>query len=153
MKYILLCAFSALLFTHTAQADHHGSAGLKHVESPYSVSETADKLVKVLTSKGITMFARVNHAKGAANIGQSLPPTVLLIFGNPKLGTPLMNSNREIGLDLPLKALIWETAEGKTKITYNDPAYLKMRHKIMDQDGVFQKMTGALQKLIGKAVE
>jgi len=149
MKRIVLALFCALMFTAPAAA---GGTGIIMVESNYSVPETLDRLTKILTSKGITIFARVDHAAGAKKVGKELAPTQLLIFGNPKLGTPLMLSNRNIGLDLPLKALAWQDSDGKVRVSYNDPAYLKSRHGISDRDPVFMKMTGVLKKLIGKAV-
>jgi uncharacterized protein (DUF302 family) len=137
------------MFTAPAAA---GGTGVITVESSYSVAETLDRLTKILTSKGITIFARVDHAAGAKKVGKELAPTQLLIFGNPKLGTPLMLSERKIGLDLPLKALAWQDDNGKVWVSYNDPAYLKTRYGISDRDPVFMKITGALKKLIGKAV-
>jgi len=148
MKRIILGLFCASLFIVPAAA----GTGLVTVESSHSVQVTLDRLTKILTSKGITVFARVDHAAGAKKIGKELAPTQLLIFGNPKLGTPLMQSNRTIGIDLPLKALAWRDAGGKVWVSYNDPAYLKVRHNISDRDPVFKKITGALNKLVGKAV-
>jgi len=141
MRQIILGLFCAILFTLPAVA---GGTGIIIVESSYSVPETLDRLTKI--------FARVDHAAGAKKVGKELAPTQLLIFGNPKLGTPLMLSNRNIGLDLPLKALAWQDSDGKVRVSYNDPAYLKTRHGISDRDPVFMKMTGVLKKLIGKAV-
>ncbi len=148
MKRIVLAVFFASLFTLPAAAE----AGIVTVQSSYSVQTTLDRLTKIMTSKGLTIFARVDHAAGAKKVGMEMAPTQLLIFGNPKLGTPLMKSNRQIGLDLPLKALAWRDDDGKVWVSYNDPAYLKQRHGITDRDPVFKKMTGALKKLIGKAV-
>ncbi len=149
MKRIVLALFCAIMFTAPAAA---GGTGIVSVASNYSVPETLDRLTKILTSKGITIFARVDHAAGAKKVGKELAPTQLLIFGNPKLGTPLMLSERKIGLDLPLKALAWQDDNGKVWVSYNDPSYLKTRYGISDRDPVFMKITGALKKLIGKAV-
>ena len=149
MKRIVLALFCAIMFTAPAVA---GGTGVITVESSYSVSETLDRLTKIMTSKGLTIFARVDHAAGAKKVDTEMAPTQLLIFGNPKLGTPLMLSERKIGLDLPLKALAWQDDNGKVWVSYNDPAYLKNRYGISDRDPVFMKITGALKKLIGKAV-
>jgi len=149
MKRIILALFCSILFSAPAAA---GGTGLITVESSYSVQETLDRLTKIMTSKGITIFARVDHAAGAKKVDKEMAPTQLLIFGNPKLGTPLMLSDRKIGLDLPLKALAWQDDKGKVWVSYNDPAYLKTRYGISDRDPVFMKITGALKKLIGKAV-
>ena len=121
-------------------------AGLVVKQSAYPVAETVDRLEKALIRKGITVFARIDHAPGTQQIGAELLPTELLVFGNPKLGTPLMQSAREIGLDLPLKALVWEDEEGNVWLAYNDPLYLAERHGVADRDQVFGNMGGALEK-------
>ncbi len=149
----------ALIVSIAAAAALHGGAaawaddGIIVVPSSNSVSKTADKLASVLTSKGITVFARVDHAAGAKKVGMTLRPTQLIIFGNPKLGTPLMESNQKIGLDLPMKALIYQAADNKTYISYNSPAYLAKRHGIQDRAKVFAKMTGALKKFTAAAAK
>lgn len=121
--------------------------------SAHSVPVTLDRLEKILKSKGITVFTRVDHAAGAKKVGAKLPPTQLLIFGNPKLGTPLMQSNRAIGLDLPMKALAWQDAAGKVYLTYTLPSALQARHNISGRDQVFKKMTGALNALTTAATK
>ena len=120
--------------------------------SAHSVGVTLDRLAAILTSKGITVFTRVDHGAGAKKVGAELKPTQLLVFGNPKLGSPLMQSNRAIGLDLPMKALAWQGDDGKTYLSYTAPSALKARHGIADRDGVFKKMTGALDKFTTAAV-
>jgi uncharacterized protein (DUF302 family) len=95
--------------------------GLIVVPSSYGPKETMDRLVTEVTAKGLTIFARIDHAAGAAQAGLPLRPTELLIFDNAKAGTPLMQSNQEVGIDLPLKMLVWEDAAGKTWLSYNDP--------------------------------
>ena len=122
------------------------------IESKYSVKESLDRLSAVLTTKGIRVAARVNHAAGAKAAGLTLPPTELLIFGNPKLGTPLMQTNRMIGLDLPMKVLAWQDATGKVHLSYTAPAVLKTRYAITDKDGIFDAMTKALSGLTAAAV-
>ena len=121
-------------------------------QSKHNVTETLDRLAKIMQSKGITIFARVNHTAGAKKVGLKMLPTELLIFGNPKMGTPLMLSNRAIGIDLPLKALAWRDKDGKVWLGYTKPSVLKSRHGIADRDPVFKKMTGALDKLTTAAV-
>ncbi len=130
------------LFAAVAPASAEGITITK--PSAHSVTATLDRLQKVLESKGITIFTRIDHAAGAKKVGQDLPPTQLLVFGNPKLGTPLMQSNRAIGLDLPMKALAWQDADGKVFLTYTAPSALKDRHKIGSRDKVFGTMTKAL---------
>ncbi|MGI9408051.1 MAG: DUF302 domain-containing protein [Hyphomicrobiaceae bacterium] len=119
--------------------------------SKFSASETLDRLTDALESKSITIFVRVDHTIGAKKAGMDLPPTELLIFGNPKLGTPLMTANRSIAIDLPMKALAWTDADGKTWLSYTDPAVLKARWSIADRDEIFAKMAGALDKLTNGA--
>ncbi|MEM9027353.1 MAG: DUF302 domain-containing protein [Pseudomonadota bacterium] len=146
---IVVTLFAFLVTTLAASAE--GITVTK--PSAHSVAVTLDRLTKILESKGITVFARVDHAAGAKKAGAKLPPTQLLIFGNPKLGTPLMQSNRAIGLDLPMKALAWEDKDGKVFLTYTAPAALKSRHAITDRDKVFQTMTGALNGLTTAATK
>ena len=101
--------------------------------------------------KGFTVFARIDHAAGAKKVGQELRPTQLLIFGNPKVGTALLQGNQSVGLDLPIRVVAWEGADGAVWVAYNDPAYLTTRHQISDRDKVVGKMTGALQKFTDAA--
>lgn len=102
--------------------------GLVRLESPHSAKVTMDRLESLLKQKGMTIFARINHAAGAAKVGQSLRPTEVLIFGNPKGGTPFMICEQTVGIDLPLKSLVWQDAQGKVWLGYNDPEYLARRH-------------------------
>jgi uncharacterized protein (DUF302 family) len=102
--------------------------GLITVASPVSVRETVERLVAFATSHGLTVFARIDHADGAAKVGLPLRPTELVIFGNPKGGTPLMQDRQAAGIDLPIKALAWEDADGKVWLTYNDAAWIAQRH-------------------------
>jgi uncharacterized protein (DUF302 family) len=96
--------------------------------SNHSVDETVEKLKEILQSKGVTLFAMVDHSGEAANVGMKMRPTKLLIFGSPKAGTPLMLAAPTSAIDLPLKILVWEEAEGKVWVSYNSPAYLQQRH-------------------------
>ena len=121
--------------------------------SAHSVSATLDKLEAVLKKNGIRVFARVDHAAGAERVDLELPATQLLIFGNPKLGTPLMQASRSVAIDLPMKALAYADADGDVHLAYNDPAYFAARHGISGQDAVIQKMTGALDKLTDAATQ
>ena len=102
--------------------------GVIVVQSSHGPAETVDRLVAEIKAKGLTVFARIDHAAGANEVGLPLRPTELVIFGNAKGGTPLMQSNQEAGLDLPLKALVWQDATNVTWISYNDPAWLAKRH-------------------------
>ena len=102
--------------------------GLITIQSSYGPEDTMNRFEAELRAKGMTVFARVDHAAGAAAVGLSLRPTELLIFGNAKAGTPLMQSMQTIGIDLPLKALVWQDASGGTWLSYNDPSWLAKRH-------------------------
>ena len=125
--------------------------GLIKKPSKNSVSATIEKMKTVLEAKGIKVMAEVDHQANASSVDMKLGETKLLIFGNPKLGTPLMLSSVTAGIDLPMKLLVWEDSEGKVWLAYNDPAYIAKRHGITDQPEVIKKMTGALDKLTSKA--
>lgn len=118
--------------------------GLVTVKSPHSVAMTLDKLSMVLESKGMKIFARIDHAQGAASADLELRPTEVLMFGNPKVGTPLMVCAQSVAIDLPQKMLAWEDADGQVHLGYNDPMHLKARHGIEGCDGVLEKIAGAL---------
>ena len=102
--------------------------GLTTIESAHGPKETMDRLEAEVKAKGLTVFARIDHAAGAAEVGLPLRPTAVLIFGNAKGGTPLMQPAQTVGIDLPLKALVWQDAAGKTLLSYNDPGWIAKRH-------------------------
>jgi uncharacterized protein (DUF302 family) len=104
--------------------------GMTICASDRGPKETGDRLASEITARGMTVFARVDHAAGAAAVGMELRPTEVLVFGAARGGTPLMQQAQTLGIDLPLKALVWEDAAGKTWIGYNDPAWLAARHGI-----------------------
>jgi len=116
-------------------------------KSNYGVVETLDRFEEQVRAKGMTIFARVDHADGAAKVGLQLDANQVLIFGNPAAGTPLMHSAATAGIDLPLKALAWQDAEGQTWLAYNDPRYITERHSINDQAIVVEVMSRALAAL------
>ncbi len=147
----VICAIAILgaMTINSARAD----SGLVTKASPYSVAETIDRLQKVLESKGLTIFARIDHAAGAGKAGLELQPEQVLIFGNPKLGTPLMATSPTVGIDLPQKALSYQDKDGKVWLVYNNPAMLVERHKISGKDEVITKITGALDNLTNAALK
>jgi uncharacterized protein (DUF302 family) len=102
--------------------------GLTTLRSSYGPKDTMNRLEAEVRAKGMTVFARIDHATGAIAVGLSLRPTEVLIFGNAKAGTPLMQSVQTIGIDLPLKALVWQDGSGDTWLSYNDPVWLAQRH-------------------------
>lgn len=122
-------------------------------KSTHDVPTTVDRLEQIVTEKGVTVMARVDHAKNAESAGMELRPTQLLIFGNPKLGTTLMQANQQIGLDLPMKVLVWEDAEGQVWIAYVDPEELAERHGIDDDHEVVKKLAKALDAFTGAAAQ
>ena len=102
--------------------------GITDLASKHSVAETAEQLEALLKSKGMKIFARIDQAAEAEAVGLKMRPMVLLFFGNPKTGTPLMIQHPSLAMDLPLKALVWESADGKVWLSYNSPEFLKQRH-------------------------
>ena len=124
--------------------------GIVDKPSRHSVDETVEKLKGILQSKGVTLFATVDHSGEAAKVGMQMPPTKLLIFGSPKAGTPLMLATPSIAIDLPLKILIWEDAQGKVWVSYNSPSYLQHRHRIPPE---LMQNIAVIEALASKAAE
>jgi uncharacterized protein (DUF302 family) len=124
--------------------------GLIHVSSPYSVAETVQRLESILRAKNLLIFARIDHSGEAAKVGLAMRPTQLIIFGSPKAGTPMMIASPTLAIDLPLKALVWEDAEEKVWLSYNDPIYLQRRHNISDE---LLKNISGIGMLVDKSVE
>jgi len=113
---------------------------------------TMERVMAAVTARGISVIARIDHAAAAAKVGLSLRPTELLIFGNPKAGTPLMQAVQTVGIDLPLKILVWQDEAGKTWLAYNDPAWLARRHGAnAGQDAILGAMTRALEAIVEEA--
>ena len=121
---LTLAALALALCASWAQA----ADGLIEIKSPHSARDTMNKLEEIVKQRGLNVFARIDHSAGAAKIGKTLRPTELLIFGNPQGGTPLMECAQTAGIDLPLKALVWEDAANQVWLGYNDPAFLAQRH-------------------------
>jgi uncharacterized protein (DUF302 family) len=122
--------------------------GLTTIPSSHGPKDTMNRLEAEAKARGMTIFARIDHTAGATAVGLSLTPTEVLIFGNAKGGTPLMQSVQTIGIDLPLKALVWQDAAGDTWVSYNDPAWLAKRHGVSRaNDAVVGNMTAALQAM------
>lgn len=127
--------------------------GLRTVSSNHNVQITADRLEGILKEKGMNVFARVNHAAGAEKIGESLRPTELIIFGNPQTGTPLMQSQQTVAIDLPQKMLVWEDVQKNVWLSYNAPDYLVNRHGINGCDELINKISTALDNIARQATE
>ena len=126
--------------------------GLVKVPSPYDVAETSDRLAEIIESKGLTLFTRIDHSANAQKAGLELQPTQLLIFGNPKVGTPLMNCSATTAIDLPQKFLVMQDDE-QTQIVYNSPEYLQQRHNITGCDEELTKVSGALSGIAEAATK
>ena len=146
----LLYALSAtifLCFIHQSSA-----AEMVTKKSPHSVSVTIDNLAAAVENAGARVFVRIDHAAGASSVGMELRPTQLLIFGNPKLGTPALQVSQTSGLDLPLRVVAYEDANGQVFLAYHSPSQLSQDHGIPSDAEVLKKMAGALDKLTNKAI-
>lgn len=139
---LALCACASLV----SAAD-----GLIVLESPHGPRETMDRFEDIVKQRDLNVFARIDHAAGAERIGKTLRPTELLIFGNPQGGTPFMECAQSVGIDLPLKALVWEDADGRVWLGYNDPVHLADRHGVPDC-AVAGNLQKALANLAAAAV-
>ncbi len=126
--------------------------GLITLKSNHTVKETVKQLKHALNTKGMTIFDTINHKKGAKGVGKKLRPTTVVIFGNPKIGTPLMHCSQTMAIDLPQKALIWKDVDGTVWYSYNDPHYLAQRHNIKGCEKVLNKVTNALANFANAAV-
>jgi uncharacterized protein (DUF302 family) len=120
---------------------------LVSLPSPHGVGTTVERLKALLIEKGIHVFAHIDHAAGAEQVGLPLRPTQVLIFGNPKAGTPLMQAQQTVGLDLPLRVLVWEDAAGKVWLTYRRPTAVAQLHHVAGQDNAVQSLENGLAAL------
>jgi uncharacterized protein (DUF302 family) len=148
MKVLHIALTLALLATPTLV---WAADGLVAVKSPYNAKDTMNRLEEIVKQRGLNVFARIDHAAGAAKVGKSLRPTELLIFGNPQGGTPFMECAQSVGIDLPLKALVWEDASSQVWLGYNDPAFLAQRHGVA-QCPVVENLRKALAGIAEAAV-
>jgi len=149
MKKITLTILAFLFMTTPSIA----TDGIIDIKSMFGVKETADRLEGILATKGMTIFTRINHSEAAKNVGIELRETELIIFGNPKVGSPLMQCQQSVAIDLPQKALIWKDAQGTVWISYNDPRYLQNRHNIPGCNEIITKISGALAGITKAASE
>ena len=138
-KAILAALLIVFIAIPVAAAD-----GVINVPSAFNVAETADRMESILNEKGMTIFKRIKHSEGAGKVDIELRGTELIIFGNPKVGSPLMKCQQTVAIDLPQKALIWEDDKTKVWISYNDPRYLEKRHNISGCEEVITKIEKAL---------
>lgn len=145
MRWLLALMCVAPLITQAAD-------GLVQLESRHDPAATADRFVEMAEAAGLTIFARVDHADGAAGVDMDLRPTEVIIFGNPRGGTPFMQCAQSVGIDLPLKALVWQDADGRTWLGYNDPHYIAERHGVADCAAA-EGIADALDRLATRTVQ
>lgn len=147
MKTLTLTVLCILFMAISSQA----ADGVVDVQSSFTVKVTADRMESLLKEKGMTVFNRIDHAQGARQVGIELRDTELIIFGNPKVGSPLMKCMQSVAMDLPQKVLIWKDAQSKVWISYNDPRYVEKRHHIMGCEAVISTIEKALAGIAGAA--
>ncbi len=152
-SFIKSMCLSLALMAPISMSTSTYAAELIKKSSPHSVKQTIDNLEAAVKKAGATVFARVNHAEGAKKAGLALRPTEMLMFGNPKLGTPAMNLAQSAGLDLPLRVVAFEDKDGNVHIAYHSPSTLSKNHDIPSDAKVLAKMTGALNKLTNAAIK
>ena len=121
--------------------------GLISIPSSFGPKETMDRLEVEIRAQRMTVFARIDHAAGAAEVGLTLAPTELIIFGNARGGTPLIQAVQTVGIDLPLKVLVWQDATNKTWLSYNEPGWIAQRHSVANAEQVVSKMAAALSAI------
>ena len=146
MSKLITLVLSLILSSMTNAHD-----GMISIKSNHSVKETSTKLINTLKDKGMTVFDVIDHQKGAEKAEVSLRPTTLVIFGNPKVGTPLMQCDQHVAIDLPQKALIWQDESGQVWYSYNDPEYLSRRHDLSNCQNTIKKITKALTNFANAA--
>lgn len=139
----------ALSSVASASGQHHHKHrnsiyGLKTIESSFSAGETSQRLQAAILSRGLTVMAVIDHAANAANVGMELRPTTLILWGNAAVGTQIMQSAQTVGIDAPLKFLVWETEDGDVLISYNTAGFMKHRHRVHNKDEFFDLIAGAL---------
>jgi uncharacterized protein (DUF302 family) len=125
--------------------------GLTSIQSSFGPKATMDRLDAEIRAKGLNVFARIDHAAGAAEVGLTLAPTVLIIFGNARGGTPLMQSVQTVGIDLPLKILVWQDAALNTWLSYNEPGWIAQRHGVAGQESTIDKIADLLRAIAREA--
>ena len=146
-----LVIFSTIWSSAAPAASPNEAAGLVYMPSQYSVAETGDRVEALLEDRPLNLFSRIDHAANAASVGKDLPPTQVLIFGNPNAGTPLMQCSRTVAIDLPQKMLLWEDEDGQSWLAYNNPSYLMARHELAGCEQNIEMIGQALQGLVVEA--
>jgi uncharacterized protein (DUF302 family) len=153
MEGVMVRYFLASLLALTLLGAAPATADIVKLQSPHSPRETMDRFEAVVKQRGLTVFARIDHAAGAQKVDLTLRPTELLIFGNPRSGTPLMQASQTMGLALPMKVLVWQDAESKVWIGYDAPADAAAERGVPRDHPVVGQVTQALQGLTAEAVK
>jgi len=143
MKQSITLLFLLSIYSFSASS----ADGMINIKSDFNVTKTADRLEKILKKKGMTVFNRIKHSEAASKVGIELRETELVIFGNPKVGSPLMKCQQSVAIDLPQKALVWKDENSKVWISYNDPQYLVKRHQLEGCTKVLSKVENALANI------
>ena len=144
---VSLCLGAAWVNSPTLADMMASPTGMVQLPSQFSVTETGDRFEEALQQRQLTLFSRIDHAQNAASVGKDLRETQLLIFGNPNVGTPLMQCHQTVAIDLPQKALIWQDEAGQVWLAYNDPEYLMARHDLAECAAIIERVTGVLNEL------
>jgi uncharacterized protein (DUF302 family) len=150
MKKSIFLFFFLFLYTVLVRAQSVEQAGLLTTSSAHSVDETVGLLKTTIGEMGLNVIAEVDHAQAASRNDLELRPTYVLLFGNPQVGTKLMQADQRVGLDLPLRILVWENEEGEVFVSYHDPLYLSKTFQLEEKEEVLQKMQGVLEQLTQK---
>jgi len=150
---VLFCGMIATVNIPVAAQSPMSETGLIQVSSEFSLAETSDRLAALLAERHLNVFARIDHAQNAASVGKDLRPTTLFIFGNPAVGTPLMQCNQAVAIDLPQKILIWQDADAHVWLTYNDPQYLMERHDLEGCEMILDRIGQVLGDIAQQATQ
>jgi uncharacterized protein (DUF302 family) len=150
---VLFCGTIATVNIPVAAQSPMSETGLIQLSSEFSVAETSDRLAALLAERHLNVFARIDHAQNAASVGKDLRPTTLFIFGNPAVGTPLMQCNQSVAIDLPQKMLIWQDADDQVWLTYNDPQYLGERHDLAGCEMILDRIGQVLGDIAQQATQ
>lgn len=153
MKSLIASLLGATIMTNSIAGESQTPEALISMQSNHSVTDTANRFAKLVEDKGLKLFARINHSDNASKVDLELAPTEVILFGNPLVGTKLMQCAPTIAIDLPQKALVWQDKKGDTHIAYNNPQYLKYQHDIQGCDEILQKVGGLLAGLSKAAAE
>jgi len=150
---VIACALLALAATARGQGTMSNAAGIVTVVSASAFDSTVARLERAAVAKGLTVAAKIDHAAAAQRAGMTLRPTTLIIAGNPAAGTPLMLADQTLGVELPLRLLVWQGEDGKARVSYDPIKSIAARHKLAGRDELLSKMTGAIESIVSEATK